>query len=86
MSHQGFVPFPMMTTPQPPLKEVITPALNTILLRQVKSFCKVFVQPISRLFSVYFPDTCVFTEIKDLSTVLDSVGSSQSGFSVALGR
>ena len=46
--------------------------------------CKVFVQPIFSLFSVYFPDICVQTEIGYLSTVLDSVGISQSGISVVL--
>ena len=48
------------------------------------STCKVFVQPIFSLFSVYFPDICVQTEIGYLSTVLDSVGISQSGISVVL--
>ena len=53
---------------------------------QVKNspLCKVFVQPIFSLFSVYFPDICVQTEIGYLSTVLDSVGISQSGISVVL--
>ena len=46
--------------------------------------CKVFVQPIFSLFSVYFPDICVQTEIGYFSTVLDSVGISQSGISVVL--
>ena len=41
-------------------------------------------QPIFSLFSVYFPDICVQTEIGYLSTVLDSVGISQSGISVIL--
>ena len=48
------------------------------------TYCKVFVQPIFSLFSVYFPDICVQTEIGYLSTVLDSVGISQSGISVVL--
>ena len=46
--------------------------------------CKVFMQPIFSLFSVHFPDICVQTEIGYLSTVLDSVGISQSGISVVL--
>ena len=46
--------------------------------------CKVFVQPIFSLFSVYFPDICVETEIGYLSTVLDSVCISGSGISVVL--
>ena len=49
-----------------------------------KAKCKVFLQPIFSLFSVYFPDICVQTEIGYLSTVLDSVGISQSGISVVL--
>ena len=50
----------------------------------VGGLCNVFVQPIFSLFSVYFPDICVQTEIGYLSTVLDSVGISQSGISVVL--
>ena len=46
--------------------------------------CKVFVQPIFSLFSVYFPDTCVYTKTDCLSTVLDIVGINESGISVVL--
>ena len=46
--------------------------------------CKVFGQPIFSLSSVYFPDICVQTGIGYLSTVLNSVGTSQSRCSVVL--
>ena len=52
--------------------------------RALVGHCKVFVQPIFSLFSVYFPDICVQTGIGYLSTVLDSVGIPQSGISVVL--
>ena len=52
------------------------PHVPTCSLSPAVGKCKVFVQPIFSLFSVYFPDICVQTEIGYLSTVLDSVGIS----------
>ena len=57
---------------------------NESMYSNTSGYCKVFVQPIFSFFSVYFPDICVQTEIGYLSTVLDSVGISQSGISVVL--
>ena len=58
--------------------------MHGMVMEETLHVCKVFVQPIFSLFSVYFPDICVQTEIGYLSTVLDSVGISQSGISVVL--
>ena len=52
--------------------------------QDVYAWCKVFVQPTFALFSVYFPDPCVYNEIDCLSTVLDSVGINESRISVVL--
>ena len=52
--------------------------------KRISASCKVFLQPIFSLFSVQNPHICTLTEFHDPSTVLDSVGISESGISVVL--